>query len=349
VNEDDDCAAAGGLLDRRRLLRGGLILGGAATASGLAMDRVAAGNAELPSWVMEAGEPVRGYGMPAPQEGYVQRAKMTPHENLAPGFSFSGTPLQYLRGSITPNGLHFEVHHGGRPELDPERHRLMIHGLVERPLQFDLAALERYPMTSNVHFLECAGNSGLNASEGGPPQIAIDQLHGLVSNAEWTGVPLALLLDEAGIRPEGRWVVAIGNDGPSMARSIPVEKMMGDGILALYQNGERLRPEQGYPMRLLLPGYEGNMNVKWVTSLFVTDRPAHTKSESGEYSELLSDGRVAQFTFGMGVKSVITHPSAMMTMQGPGFYEISGLVGRRAHRGRRTFGGRRDKLGGGRT
>jgi sulfane dehydrogenase subunit SoxC len=200
-----------------------------------------------------------------------------------------------------------------------------------------------------VHFLECAGNSGLNASEGGPPQIAIDQLHGLVSNAEWTGVPLALLLDEAGIRPEGRWVVAIGNDGPSMARSIPVEKMMGDGILALYQNGERLRPEQGYPMRLLLPGYEGNMNVKWVTSLFVTDRPAHTKSESGEYSELLSDGRVAQFTFGMGVKSVITHPSAMMTMQGPGFYEISGLVGRRAHRGRRTFGGRRDKLGGGRT
>jgi sulfane dehydrogenase subunit SoxC len=202
----------------------------------------------------------------------------------------------------------------------------MIHGLVERPLQFDLEALDRYPMVSNVNFLECAGNSGRNAFDSGPYQITIDQLHGLVSNAEWTGVPLNILLDEAGIKPEGKWVVAIGDDGPGVARSIPREKMMGDGILALYQNGERLRPEQGYPMRLLLPGYEGNMNVKWVTSLFVTDTPAHTKSESGEYSELLADGQTAQFTFGMGVKSLITHPSALMTMQGPGFYEISGLA-----------------------
>jgi sulfane dehydrogenase subunit SoxC len=315
-----DLVAGGGLVNRRQLLGAGV------AASGLAMTGQARADVSLPEWVTQAGETVRGYGMPAPEEGYVQRALIRPYADLAPGFSFSGTPLQYLRGSITPNGLHFEVHHGGRPLLDAHDHRLMIHGLVERPLQFDLAALERYPMVSNVHFLECAGNSGRNASETGPPQVAIDQLHGLVSNAEWTGVPFNILLDEAGIKPEGKWVVAIGDDGPGMARSIPIEKMMGDGILALYQNGERLRPEQGYPMRLLLPGYEGNMNVKWVTSLFVTDAPAHTKSESGEYSELLADGQIAQFTFGMGVKSLITHPSALMRMQGPGFYEISGLA-----------------------
>lgn len=313
-------------MDRRRLLVGGLTLGAGMAASGIAITGPAHADAALSEWVTQAGETVRGYGVPAPEEGYVQRALIRPYGDLAPGYSFSGTPLQYLRGSITPNGLHFEVHHGGRPLLDAYDHRLMIHGLVDRPLQFDAAALERYPMVSNVHFLECAGNSGRNASENGPPQITIDQLHGLVSNAEWTGVPLDLLLDEAGVRPEGKWVIAIGDDGPGMARSIPIEKMMGDGILALYQNGERLRPEQGYPMRLLLPGYEGNMNVKWVTSLFVTDSPAHTKSESGEYSELLADGQTAQFTFSMGVKSLITHPSALMTMQGPGFYEISGLA-----------------------
>jgi sulfane dehydrogenase subunit SoxC len=128
------------------------------------------------------------------------------------------------------------------------------------------------------------------------------------------------------VKSEGRWVVAVGNDAPSLARSIPIEKVMQDSYLALYQNGERLRPEQGYPMRLILPGWEGNMNVKWVTSLWVTDAPVHTKHESGEYTELLADGGAVKFTFGMGVKSVITHPSATLTMSEHGYYELSGLA-----------------------
>ena len=186
----------------------------------------------------------------------------------------------------------------------------MIHGLVERPLKFDLASLERYPMVSRVHFIECSGNSFFNALFPEPMQAGCDVLHGLVSNSEWSGIPLSILMDEAGVKPDGRWVIATGDDGPSLGRSIPMEKVMGDGMLALYQNGERLRPEQGYPMRLLLPGYEGNMHIKWVTSLWVTDAPAHTKDESGEYTDLRADGKTDQFSFPMDVKSVITHPSA---------------------------------------
>ena len=315
-------AAGGGLLHRRHLLGGGLALGAGSVAAG----PVFAAAPAAPAWETVAGAPVRGYGMPAAQEAHVQRELIQPYPEHAPGFSFSATPLHHLGGTITPNGLHFEVHHGGRPDLDPAQHRLMIHGLVERPLAFDLDALARYPTVSRVHFLECSGNSFFNAIMDEPMQAPCGMLHGLLSNAEWSGVPLSILMDEAGVKPEGRWVVAVGSDAPSLARSIPIEKVMGDGMLALYQNGERLRPEQGYPMRLLLPGYEGNMNVKWVTSLWVTDAPAHTKDESGEYTELLADGRITKFTFPMGVKSVITHPSATMSMTGPGHYEISGLA-----------------------
>jgi sulfane dehydrogenase subunit SoxC len=318
--------AGGGLLSRRRLLGGSLAIGGAAAAASLGIIEEARAAPPVPDWAKVAGEPVRGYGMPAEYEAHVKRALIQIYKDLAPGYSFSGTPLQHLRGTITPSGLHFEVHHGGRPELDPAQHRLMIHGLVDRPLKFDMAALERYPMVTRVHFIECAGNSFFNAIMDEPLQAGCDMLHGLVSNSEWTGVPLAALMDEAGVKPEGRWVVAVGNDAPSLARSIPIEKIMADGVLALYQNGERLRPEQGYPMRLLLPGYEGNTNVKWVTSLWVTNAPAHTKDESGEYTDRLPDGKALTFSFGMGVKSVITHPSATMSMSGPGLYEISGLA-----------------------
>ena len=318
--------ASGGLLDRRRLLTGGLALGGAAAAVTAGLIEEAQAAQAAPDWAKVEGLPVRAYGMPAKQEAHVKRALIQIYKELAPGFSFSGTPLQHLRGTITPSGLHYEVHHGGRPELDPAQHELMIHGLVERPIKFDLSSLERYPMVSKIHFLECAGNSFFNAIMPEPLQAGCDMLHGLVSNSEWTGIPLSILMDEAGVKPEGKWLVAVGNDAPSLARSIPMEKIMTDGLLALYQNGERLRPEQGYPMRLLLPGWEGNMNVKWVTSLWVTDRPAHTKDESGEYTDRLADGKVLKFSFGMGVKSVITHPSAMLSMSGPGLYEISGLA-----------------------
>lgn len=320
-----ELVAGGGLLSRRHLLKRA-VAGMGAVAAGFALPRSAAAEADIPEWATIAGERARGYGMPAEAEASVQRAIIEPWKDVAPAFSLSGTPHHRLRGTITPSGLHFEVHHGGRPDVDPARHRLMIHGLVDRPLKFDLDALERYPMITATHFLECAGNSLFNAIVPDPMQAGCDMLHGLLSNTEWSGIPLSVLMDEAGVQPEGRWVVAVGGDGPALARSIPIEKIMQDGILALYQNGERIRPEQGYPMRLLLPGFEGNMNVKWLTSLWVTDAPAHTKHESGEYTEILADGSSVKFTFAMGVKSFITHPSSTMTMSGPGFYEISGLA-----------------------
>lgn len=323
----DAVVAGGGLLSRRKLLQGAPLAGGAvlaAASTGIIGD--ARAQQAPPAWLGVAGETVREYGAPAAQEANVKRALIQIYKELAPGYSFSGTPHHLLRGTITPSGLHFEVHHGGRPALDPAQHKLMIHGLVKNPIQFDLNALERYPMVSRINVIECSGNSFFNALMPEPQQMSCDMLHGLVSNSEWTGIPLALLMQEAGVKPEGKWVVASGNDAPNLARSIPMEKIMSDGILALYQNGERVRPEQGYPMRLLLPGYEGNMNIKWVTSLWVTDRPAHTKDESGEYTDILADGKVIRFSYTMNVKSVITRPSSTMTMSGPGLYEVSGLA-----------------------
>lgn len=201
----------------------------------------------------------------------------------------------------------------------------MIHGLVERPLIFDLESLSRYPLVSKIRFVECSGNSGANNSAR-PPQLTAGGIHGLVSCSDWTGIPLNVLLDEAGIQPEGKWVVAEGADAAAMTRSIPVEKAMDDAIIALYQNGERLRPSNGYPMRLLLPGWEGNTCVKWLRRLQVASIPAMAKDETSKYSDLGKDGKASLFTFPMGVKSVITAPSGQSTMQDPGLYQISGLA-----------------------
>jgi sulfane dehydrogenase subunit SoxC len=221
--------------------------------------------------------------------------------------------------------LHFERHHGGVPDIDPDRHSLTIHGLVDRPLVFSMAALARYPLVSRLHFLECSGNSGaMIAPE--PVQRSCGELHGLVSCSEWSGVPLSILLDEAGVRPEARWLVAEGADAPLLARSVPLEKALDDAFVALYQSGERLRPENGYPARLFLPGYEGNMNVKWLHRIELTAGPAMTREETSKYSELRADGRATLFSFPMGVKSLITSPAAGLAMSGPGLYQISGLA-----------------------
>ena len=203
---DAATVARGGLLSRRRLMSGGLALGGAVAAGSLGMIETAQSAPALSQWARVAGLPVRGYGMPAEQEAHVKRAVLQFYKELASEYSFSGTPLQHLRGTITPSGLHFEVHHGGRPELDSATHVLMIHGLVDRALKFDLAALERYPMVSRVHFIECSGNSFFNALFPEPMQAGCDVLHGLVSNSEWTGIPLSILMDEAGVKPNGRWL-----------------------------------------------------------------------------------------------------------------------------------------------
>ena len=310
--------AGNGLLHRRLFLQGG-----AAALAGATLLTARAAPPEVPAWMKTPGAPMRGYGERSPHEARVQRTV-----NATPGTTGTGgsrTPIEALEGIITPSSLHFERHHSGVPDIDPAQHQVLIHGLVERPLIFSMDALARYPMVSRIQFLECSGNSAANNNDEAPQQTA-GGLHGLVSCSDWAGVPLAVLLDEAGVKPEGKWLLAEGGDAASMSRSVPMAKAMDDAILALYQNGERLRPEQGYPVRLFLPGYEGNMNVKWLRRIKVTAEPTMTKDETSKYSDLLPNGRAKLFTFPMEVKSVITSPSGMQTMRGPGLYQISGLA-----------------------
>jgi sulfane dehydrogenase subunit SoxC len=244
-------------------------------------------------------------------------------KNLKQYLSASGrTPLQDLDGIITPNGLFYERHHGGVPTIDPAQHRLMLHGLVERPMIFTMEDLRRFPSESRIHFLECSGNPAYTKPFG---KTASD-LVGLLSCAEWTGVSLKLVLQEAGLRPEAKWIVAEGADAAALTRSIPIEKCLDDAMLVYSQNGERLRPQQGYPVRLLLPGFEGNMNVKWLRRLHVTAEPAYSREETSKYTDLMPDGTAREFTFYMEAKSIITRPSGGQKLTEKGFHEITGIA-----------------------
>src|SRR5688572_10063781 len=274
------------------------VAAGAATGASQAAEK---GAAALPAWSRAPGTPMRAYGMPSRFEEPVKRVVSTGYATVAPGTGSSLTPLEALEGTLTPSGLHFERHHSGVPDIDPAQHKLYIHGLVKRALAFTPAALARYPLVSRTHFVECSGNSSRNTLPKAL-QVTCGTLHGLVSNSEWTGVPLALLLDEAGVDPSATWLLAEGADSAAMSRSIPLDKARDDAIVALYQNGERLRPEQGYPVRLLLPGWEGNMSVKWLRQLKLTAEPLHTKDETSKYTDLRRDGKALQFTFVMGAK-----------------------------------------------
>jgi sulfane dehydrogenase subunit SoxC len=309
--------AGNGLLHRRLFLTSG------AAVAGLTFMTANAAPPDVPPWMKAPGIGMRAYGERSAHETGVQRAV-----GATPGTTGTGssrTPLEALEGIITPSSLHFERHHSGVPEIDPDQHQVLLHGLVERPLIFSMEALARYPMRTRIQFLECSGNSGGNNNAEAPQQTA-GGIHGLISCSEWTGVPLAILLEEAGVKPEGRWLLAEGADAAAMSRSVPMAKAMDDAIVALYQNGERLRPEQGYPVRLFLPGYEGNMCVKWLRRIKVTAEPTMTKDETSKYSDLQPNGRSLLFTFPMEAKSVITSPSGMQKMQGPGLYQISGMA-----------------------
>lgn len=268
---------------------------------------------------------MRPYGTPSPREADVKRILTPAYPDLMPGIGSSRTPLHLLDGIITPSGLHYERHHDGVPEIDPATHRLLVHGLVRRPLEFSIAALMRYPRVSRFAFLECAGNSGGNAAPE-PPQTSAGAIHGLLSCSEWTGVPLKYVLDEAGISTDAGWLLAEGGDASNMSRSIPLEAAYRHGVLALFQNGEKLRPEQGYPLRLLMPGWEGNLNVKWLHRLKLMRSPAYTREETSKYTELQRDGVARAFDLIMPAKSVILSPSVGMTLPEKGLYEISGIA-----------------------
>lgn len=321
--DGDEPLAGGGLLHRRALLQRGLVLASATAAgSGVAQAADDAGPAR-PPWMLTPGQPFSGYGQPSKHEVALMRT--IAGNRLLPGNGVSWTPLEDLEGMITPSGLHFERHHNGVPQIDPRQHRLLIHGLVKQPLQFNVADLKRYPMRSHLGFIECGGNSNAGWHPE-PIQRSVGGFHGLVSCNEWTGVPVSALLNEAGLDPRASWAIAEGADAFAMNVSLPLAKLMDDALVALYQNGEPIRPEHGYPLRLVVPGWEGVLNVKWLRRLQLSAEPVMARNETAKYTELQPDGHARQFTFVMEAKSLITSPSPGLRMHGPNVYEIRGLA-----------------------
>src|SRR6202021_2711052 len=318
-----EAAAGNGLIDRRALLgRGAMIAGAMGAGLGSSAHAGAAPLTEKP-WSLEFGERTAPYQVRSKFEAKVVRTLSNPKNELRN--SHSRTPHHMLEGTTTPNGLHFTINHGGIPDIDPDKHRLVNHGLVKRPLEFTLETLSRYPMTSRVAFVECGGNSAPMFSPE-PLQETVQALHGLASCAEWTGVKLSTLLEETGVDPRAKWLIAEGADSPRLSRSVPMKKALDDAMVVLYQNGERLMPGNGYPMRLLLPGYEGNMNVKFLRRIKLVDQPAMSFYEARTYSPILPNGKAYRFYFLQEVKSFITSPSHGLTLKGPGLYEISGIA-----------------------
>lgn len=267
----------------------------------------------------ELGAPMSPYGERSPYETSV-RVSNSPLKTTGASL----TPLQDLNGTITPSGLHYERHHSGVPSIDPAKHELLVHGLVDRPLIFNLADLKRLPSVSRTHFLECSGNS--TGEHVGQPGKTAQQSAGLVSCSEWTGVALSTLFAEVGVKTTAKWVLAEGADASRLARSVPLTKALDDAMVAYSQNGEAVRPEQGYPLRLILPGWEGNINVKWLRRLELIDQPAMTRDEAAFYTDLLPNGKARHFGVVMEAKSIVTRPSGGQHLPGPGFYEISGIA-----------------------
>lgn len=267
------------------------------------------------------GRFVSELGSRAPAE---QPRRMVRTEALS---SSSRTPLQDLHGTITPADLHFERHHGGVPDIDADQHELLIHGMVDRAMVFSMADLKRYPQTSRICFVECSGNGGgVYNRERMPTEVTPQSMDGLLSTSEWTGVMLSTILREVGVQDGASWLLAEGSDSAVMSRSVPLEKGLDDAMLVYAQNGEAIRPEQGYPVRLLLPGWEGNAQVKWLRRLEVTDRPTMTRDETSRYTDPLKDGTARQFSFTMDAKSVITFPSFPYSLPEAGWWEIKGLA-----------------------
>jgi sulfane dehydrogenase subunit SoxC len=307
---------------RRRLL-GSLAAGGFAASQAGAAELLRP--LEIAAWSKTPGAPIleHPYGLPSRYEADVVRraAKAWP----LPGAASSMTPLADLHGSITPNGLVYERHHAGVPDIDPSLHRLAIHGLVRNPKLFTMDDILRLPSESRIHFIECSGNTGNEWN--GPSGMPVQLTHGLLSCCEWTGVRLSTLLEEVGgITGTSGWVLAEGADAAAMTRSLPLQRIADRALVAYAQNGERLRPENGYPLRLIVPGFEGNTHVKWLRRLKVVDAPLQTREETSKYTNLLADGTARQFVFEMDAKSVITRPSPGHRLTTHGFYPISGLA-----------------------
>lgn len=312
---------------RRGFLTGGLA--GAAALAGTGLARASGGEeviTEIQDWNRYPGDGVdsRPYGHPSQFEAHVVR-KNVPWLTSDSISSINFTPLHELDGIITPNGLCFERHHAGIAEIEPGSHRLMINGLVDRQLVFTMADLKRFPRENRVFFLECAANSGMEWR--GAQLNGCQFTHGMIHCVAYTGVRLKYLLEEAGVKTAGKWLLAEGADASAMTRSIPMEKALDDCMVAFAMNGEALRPEQGYPIRLVVPGWEGNMWIKWLRRLEVGDQPWEQREETSKYTDLLANGKARRHTWVMDVKSVITNPSPQAPItHGKGAMVLSGLA-----------------------
>ncbi|MBL4876985.1 MAG: sulfite dehydrogenase, partial [Cohaesibacteraceae bacterium] len=296
------------LSSRRGFLKAGLALGGMAATTGAIAGEGDPAILEKKDWVQYTGDGVdaRPYGTPSEFEEHVTR-KNVAWLTADPVSSVNFTPLHELDGIITPNGLCFERHHAGIAEIDPAEHRLMINGLVEKELVFTMEDLMRFPRENRVYFLECAANTGMEWH--GSQLNGCQFTHGMIHNVMYTGIPLKYLLEEAGLKTNAKWLLPEGADASGMTRSLPLAKALEDCLVAFKMNGEALRPEQGYPLRLVVPGWEGNMWIKWLRRIEVGDQPWHHREETAKYTDLMENGKARHFTWEMDAKSVITNPS----------------------------------------
>jgi sulfane dehydrogenase subunit SoxC len=315
-------------LSRRRFLGGAAVAGAGLAGTGLARAETAKPDpliTEVQDWSRYLGEGVdkRPYGTPSRFEKDVIRRDVS-WLTASPESSVNFTPLHELDGIITPSGLCFERHHGGIADIDPANHRLMIHGLVDKPLVFTMEDIRRMPRQNRIHFLECAANSGMEWR--GAQLNGCQFTHGMVHNVMYTGVPLKVLLAEAGLKANAKWLMLEGADSSGMNRSLPIEKALDDVLIAFAMNGEALRPEQGYPLRAVIPGWEGNLWVKWLRRIEVGDQPWQAREETSKYTDLLADGRSRRFTFFMDAKSVVTNPSPQAPLKHKGRNVLSGLA-----------------------
>ncbi len=289
------------------------LLGGVLGAALLPVNKVFS-KASLNSFL--ADDPTKVPGRPPGKLG--TRSKYENPVRSASDIS-SRSPLQDFYSTITPSDLHYERHHAGIPEIDPQKYELLIHGLVERPMKFTLADLKAFPSVTRTCFIECAGNFRT-----GKPELTPQDILGLTSQSEWTGVMLSTIFREVGIDPKAKWFLAEGSDAAVMTRSIPVYKAWDDAMIVYAQNGEAIRPEQGYPARLLLPGWEGNMNIKWLRRIELSEEPYMTREETSKYTYPVKD-KIRMFSFEMDARSIITYPSYPQKIK-KGWVEIRGIA-----------------------
>ena len=312
---------------RRDFLRGAFV-----AAAALGAGRTVAAEVgdpailNLPEHSRSLGQPVaaRGYGLPSQHEKNLQRRE-SPGLTRVGGSSVSFAPLQGLFGIITPNGLHFERHHQGWWDIDPAQHRLMVMGLVREAKVYTMDDLMRLPAVSRMHFIECGANTGMEWGNVAVPTV--QYTHGMLSCCEFTGVKLSTLLEDCGFdRKNGRFVLAEGADGSSLTRTIAMERALDDVMVAWAMNGEMLRPENGYPLRLVAPGIQGVSWVKWLRRIKVGDEPWAAKDEALHYVDLMPDGTQRQYSSIQECKSVITTPSGGQTLLDKGFQNVTGLA-----------------------